>query len=147
MSRDLLRGRWVGVTKESSTPDLYMTLHSAINAATVEHEDSFIILGGRGNGYSDKVYKYTTWSSGFRCPLPQVREGNILPLTAIKVKSSIFKSCKHEAQTWSCDIVRIKVEVENIYYKKTLDVIFSCFGRELSPHQRGLGERSEQEAW
>ena len=47
-------------------------------------------------------------------PTTPSERGKILPLTAIKVKSSIFKSCKHEAQICSCSIVRIKVKVENM---------------------------------
>ena len=165
LSRDLLSGRWVGVTKVidsrlngtlnmKKTYDLtYMTLHSC----TLQQMQQ--LLSMKTPSWSLEavatatVTRYTNTrpgAMGWSAHYPKW-EGNILPLTAIKVKSSIFKSCKHEAQICSCSIVRIKVKVENlsatgILQKNPLDFIFFCCGGSLSPHQSVLRERSVQEA-
>ena len=63
--------------------------HALHSAATVEHMDSFIFLGGAA---SDKIYKYDKDGSQFVEVLTTLSEGKEL-LIAIKVTPSIFNSC------------------------------------------------------
>ena len=67
-----------------------------MKAATVDHEDSFLILGGRdydGDTYSDKIYKYVK-DGGQWVELPTRMSEGKRSLAAVKVKSSLFKSCR-----------------------------------------------------
>ena len=66
--------------------------HALYEAATVEHRDSFIILGGKLGPASDKIYKYDKDGSQFVEVLTTLSEEKPY-LTAIKVKPSIFNSC------------------------------------------------------
>ena len=67
--------------------------HPLEGAAVIEHEDSFMILGGNGNGGdSDKIYKYNK-DGGQWVEVPAVLSEGKHHLTAIKVKSSIFNPC------------------------------------------------------
>ena len=73
--------------------------HSLYGAAIVEHQDSFIILGGRiSEGYdidlqySKKIYKYNSDGEQWVEVPSTLNEGKEL-MTAIKVKSSFFKPC------------------------------------------------------
>ena len=61
-------------------------------AAMVEHEDSFILVGGQANGMSDKIYKYDKDGSQFVEVLTTLIEKMQAPV-AMKVKPSIFNSC------------------------------------------------------
>ena len=60
-----------------------------ISAATVEHEDSFIIIGGGyGNSRSNKIYKHKDGDQWVEVSTT-LTQGKA-DLTAIKVKSSLF---------------------------------------------------------
>ena len=64
-----------------------------IDAAVVEHEDSFVIIGGRtGNGDTDKIYRYNASSGGWTEVQSTLSEARYI-LTAMKVKASAFDSC------------------------------------------------------
>ena len=64
------------------------------NAATVDHEESFMIFGGNtgSNSKLNKIYKYNTdggqWDE-VDTTMSQAKDR----LTAIKIKGSIFNSC------------------------------------------------------
>ena len=72
--------------------------HSLYAAATVEHDDTFVIIGGKGGTSSgswtasDKIYKYDKGGSQLVEVLTTLSEEKPY-LTAIKVKPSIFNSC------------------------------------------------------
>ena len=67
--------------------------HILTGAAVIEHEDSFFILGGYGRGsYKDDIYEYNK-DGGQWVEVPtNLIEGRYWH-TAMKVKSSLFKSC------------------------------------------------------
>ena len=73
--------------------------HGLYAAAVVEHQNSFLIIGGFGrygsssSFYSDKIYKYDTAGDGQWLELPTTLSEGKAYVTAIKVKSSIFPSC------------------------------------------------------
>ena len=59
------------------------------NAAVVSYETTFLVIGGLGNGFSDKVYLYTAsgdWQEFIQMKLSQARS----ELTAMLVPSSLF---------------------------------------------------------
>ena len=60
----------------------------------VEYEDSFNIIGGSTGsfGNSDKIYNYNK-AGGQWVELPTTLSEGKRVLTAIKVKSSFFRSC------------------------------------------------------
>ena len=71
--------------------------HQLHSGAVVEHEDSFMILGGEGkingfNQYFDKIYKYAA-DGGHWVEVPTRLSEGKYSLIAITVKSSFFKSC------------------------------------------------------
>ena len=65
--------------------------HPLSAAAVVEHEDSFLILGGLANVFSKKIFNYNPEGQWVEVPTP-LSEGKQLP-TAINVKATIFPSC------------------------------------------------------
>ena len=64
-----------------------------IDAAVVEHEDSFVIIGGQsGWDLSDKIYRYNA-TSGDWTELQTTLSEEKRSVTAMKVKASAFDSC------------------------------------------------------
>ena len=62
-------------------------------AAVIEHEDSFVIIGGNsGNPFSDKIYRYNA-TSGDWTELQTTLSEEKRSVTAMKVKASAFDSC------------------------------------------------------
>ena len=69
--------------------------HQLWGAAVIEHEDTFIIIGGeiRSGLHTNKTYKYVK-DGGQWVEMPTtLSEGKAL-VTAVQVKSSFFKSCQ-----------------------------------------------------
>ena len=66
--------------------------HTLFAAAVVEHEDSFLILGGHmGSSDSDKIFNYNPEGQWVEVPTP-LSERKYL-ITAINVNATIFQSC------------------------------------------------------
>ena len=64
-------------------------------AATVNHEESFMIYGGESgssSSYVDMIYKYNT-DGGQWDEMPFTMREKKYGVTAIKIKGSIFNSC------------------------------------------------------
>ena len=59
-------------------------------AAVIEHEDSFVIIGG--NPLSDKIYRYNA-TSGVWTELQTTLSEKKHSMTLMKVKSTEFDSC------------------------------------------------------
>ena len=67
--------------------------HRLEGAAVIEHEDSFMILGGNDGVSTRKtIYKYNK-DGGQWVEVPTTLSEEKQYLTAIKVKSSIFNPC------------------------------------------------------
>ena len=63
------------------------------DAATVDHEESFVIYGGwTGRDRVDKIYKYNT-DGGQWDEMPLTMSKKKSEMTTIKIKGSIFNSC------------------------------------------------------
>ena len=67
-------------------------------AAVIEHEDTFMVIGGStltddGSYSSDKIYKYSKDDGGQWVEVPSTLSETKYHIAAIKVKSSISKSC------------------------------------------------------
>ena len=64
------------------------------SAAVVQHEDTFVIIGGwiGGLSYSDKIYRYDA-SSGVWTKLQTTLSEGRFQVTAMKIKSTAFDSC------------------------------------------------------
>ena len=65
-----------------------------MHAVTVDHEESFMIYGGRtgSSSYVDMIYKYNT-DGGQWDEMPTTMREAKQWMTAITVKGSIFNSC------------------------------------------------------
>ena len=70
--------------------------HTLWGASVIEHEDSFLILGGNtgiggGTTYSDKLLIYNSEGQWVEVPTPLSERKYFL--TAINVNATIFQSC------------------------------------------------------
>ena len=67
--------------------------HRLAEAAVIEHDESFVIIGGHARQvWTDKIYRYNATSGGWTKLQTTLSEGK-RSVTAMKVKASAFDLC------------------------------------------------------